>query len=156
MRRIITAIAGFLLLCACSTVNCPLNNVVYVHISLADTLKDSLTVFTILPDESNDTLINKNVKTTSLKLPMSYAQAEDVWVFSAKDTIHKVTINDTIRISKTDQPHFESVDCGPVYFHTITGAKCTQHLMENVTINNEKVDYDATNTHLQILYGTRD
>lgn len=155
MRKIITAIAGFLVLCACSTVNCPLNNVVYVRFSMVDTLKDSLTVFTVLQDGTNDTVINKQINTKTLKLPMSYSQSEDVWVFSAKDTIQKVVINDTIHITKTDQPHFESVDCGPAFFHTLTGANCTKHLMENVTITNEKVDYDATKTHLQIHYGTR-
>ena len=143
MRKIITAIAGFLVLCACNTINCPLNNVVYVTFSMADTLKDSLTVWTILPDNTNDTLINREVNVTSMKLP-------------AKDALYKTTINDTIRISKDDQPHFESVDCGPVFFHTITDVSSTNHLIQSVTINNSKVDYDASKTNIKIQYGSRD
>ena len=156
MRKIITAIAGFLVLCACNTINCPLNNVVYVTFGMADTLKDSLTVWTILPDNTNDTLINREVNVTSMKLSMSYGQEFDTWVFSAKDALYKTTINDTIRISKDDQPHFESVDCGPVFFHTITDVSSTNHLIQSVTINNSKVDYDASKTNIKIQYGSRD
>lgn len=159
MRKIIIAIAGFLALSACSTLNCPLNNIVYVNISMAgkvDTLKDTLTVWTLRADGTDSIIFNKGVNTTSLKLPISYAQDADTWVLSAKDTLTKTTINDTIRISKTNEPHFESVDCGPVFFHELTGISFTNHLLENVTINQQKVDYDATQTHIYIYYGTRD
>lgn len=158
MRKIILAIVAFLCLCACNTITCPLNNVVTLNLSMqgdVDTLKDTLSVWTVRADGTDSVLINQKVNVTSLQLPMSYDQDVDMWVFSAKDTTTKTTINDTVRISKTNQPHFESVDCGPAFFHNITGVTCTKHLLKDVTINYEKIDYDATKTHLYIYYGTR-
>lgn len=158
MRKIIYVILLLTIVSACSTINCPLNNIVYVRLNMAgavDTLKDTLTVWTVREDGTDSILINKNINTTSLKLHISYTQEADTWVLSAKDTLRKETINDTICISKTNQPHFESVDCGPVFFHDITGVTFTTHLLQNVTINKTKVDYDATQPHLYIYYGTR-
>ena len=59
---------------------------------------------------------------------------------------------DTLTIAKTSVSHFESVDCQPVFFHTITGATTTGRIVNRIEINNPNVDYDGSkeNFHLYI------
>ena len=87
-------------------------------------------------------LINKDVKVTSLSVPMSYTQDADILYFE----IHKKTSTtiDTVKVEKTNIPHFESVDCSASYFHKITNVSCTHHAIDSIVINNPNVTYDKT------------
>ena len=114
-------IAMLLLAASCSSIDCPLNSLVYTQYQLmtpegrVDTLADTLTIYTKrVTDGSDSVLINRNVRTTEFSLPISYSQAQDVFYFETIDTVTKVTTTDVVTITKEDHPHFESVDCAPL------------------------------------------
>ena len=83
---------------------------------------------------------------------MSYSQDEDELRFEMIDTITKTVTTDIVKIQKTNQPHFESVDCNPAFFHTITGVTHTKNAIDSVVINNPNVDTDETKEHLYIYF----
>lgn len=118
------------------------------------TLNDTMTISTTKQEGTDSVLINKDVKVDSFILPMSYHQPEDVFYFEVKNQYHQV-FNDTIVVKKEDKPHFESVDCSPAFFHTITEVKTTHNLIDSIVINNKEVNYDASKAHFYIYFGTR-
>lgn len=141
--------AAVLLLTACSSVDCPLNNSVQAKYKLAGrvtTLPDTLTISTTRANGTDSVLINLQTPTDSFTLPMSYGRVEDVLLIRTNQLM------DTLRIQKTDEPHFESVDCGLNYFHTITGVSCTRHAIDSVTIMHNHVTYDASQTHFLVYF----
>lgn len=158
MRRIIpilltalTALAG------CTSLNCPLNNTVYTKYRLQGditTLSDTLTISTTRTAGTDSVLINLDVNVDSFSLPMSYSQPEDIFYFEMRDTLGNVRM-DTVRVRKENQPHFESVDCSPAFFHTITGIQTTHHRIDSIVINKKDVNYDVSTPHFHIYFGYR-
>lgn len=144
-----------LLTTACNSLNCPLNNRVYTTYSLAgDTLIDTLTISTPIPNGNDSVLINRNVNTTSFSLPISYQGPEDVFYLEIKDTLNVTTL-DVITVKKEDTPHFEAVDCNPSFFHTITDVTYTTNGIDSIVINNPNVTYDQTKEHFHIYFKPR-
>lgn len=143
---------------ACSSIDCPLNSLVYTQYQLMtqdgriDTLADTLTIFTNRVDGNDSVLINRKVKVTEFSLPISYAQDEDIFFFETKDTLHKITTLDTVIIKKENMPHFESVDCSPAFFHKITSVSCTHNAIDSIVINNQDVNYDTSKKHFYIYF----
>lgn len=147
---------------ACSSIDCPLNSLVYTQYQLrnaaglVDTLYDTLTISTQRAIDGNDSvLVNRNVKTTEFSLPISYAHPQDVFFFETIDTLTKATTYDTVTVTKEDRPHFESVDCSPAYFHTITGVSCTNNAIDSIVINYPDVNYDTSRKHFNIYFKHR-
>lgn len=162
MRKIVPFVVSMLVMCACSSIDCPLNNVVTVSWQLMkssetiDTLHDTISVITKRKDNMNDTvLLNRAVNVTSFVLPISYNQPEDEVYFILKDTLDNV-YTDTVKWSKTDQSHFESVDCAPSFFHTISGVSYTTHAIDSIRINKKTVDYETTVPHFFVYFHNRD
>lgn len=154
-------LAVMLTVASCSSVDCPLNSLVYTQYQLrnaagaVDTLYDTLTVSTTRRDGSDSVLINRNVKTTELSLPISYSSPQDVFYFETVDTLTKTATLDTVTVTKEDIPHFESVDCAPSYFHTLTGVSCTHNAIDSVVIIHPDVDYDTSRKHFNIYFRHR-
>lgn len=149
MRRLLWLMAVVVSLAACSSIDCPLNNVVYTNYQLegpVQTLPDTLTITTTRMDGLDSVLINQQVNTDSFSLPVSYGRPEDVLFIQANH------LRDTVWIQKTNEPHFESVDCGLNYFHTITGVRFTRHAIDSVVINHNSVTYDVTPKHFYIYF----
>lgn len=146
---------------SCSTFDCPLNSLVYTQYKLmnsegkSDTLTDTLTISTTRTDGSDSILINKNIKTTEFALPISYSQPQDIFFFETKDTLTGTTTLDTVTVAKTDRPHFESVDCSPLFFHTITSVSTTHNAIDSATIINSDVSYDTSKKHIYIYFKHR-
>lgn len=155
MRKLISLCLFCLLaMTACTSIDCPFNHTVattYLLKGEVDTLTDTLTITTKRLDGLDTVLLNRSVKTDSFSLPMSYVRAEDVLVFTLTDTTNTVT-RDTVWVSKTNRPHFESVDCALSYFHTITGVKSTNHAIDSIIIKNTEVTYDASKGHFHIYF----
>ena len=63
---------------------------------------------------------------------------------------------DTVTVEKTDEMHFESVDCNPSFFHTISRVTHTKHVIDSIVIQNPKVDYDSQREHFRIYFRTLD
>lgn len=148
-------------LSACSSIDCPLNNRTYASFRLAGDvtkLVDTLTVSTprnIDNPEEDTVLINRLVDTDSLSLPMSYQRTEDIYIFTfvQKDTELKTI--DTLWVNKENEPHFESVDCNPVMFHTIKDVRFTQRAIDSIKVNYNKVTYNDAKAHFLIYLKNR-
>jgi len=159
MRKLIYSFVAIILLGACSSIECPLTNVVYSTYSLkksigdADTLLDTLTISTRQRDGKDTILLNKAVTTTTFDLPMSYTGDVDELYFTVGDT-NNVSITDTVWVRKANIPHFESVDCTPSYFHEIQEVRHTGHRIESIEISDKDVTYDAT-TNFNIIFKKR-
>lgn len=151
----------FLLLAACSSIDCPIQNTVFTVYSLtdeeakADTLTDTLTIWSVRNDGS-DTLFlyNRGVSLTSFSLPISYNAPEDTLFFLRwKDSFASL---DTVWIKKDNTPHFESVDCSASFFHKITAVRTTHHGIDTIVINNPNVNYDSSTAHFHIRFKAHD
>ena len=160
-KALVVAMIAGLGLSACSSIDCPLNNRTYASFKLAGDvtkLVDTLTVSTprnIDNPEEDTVLINRLVDTDSLSLPMSYPRTEDIYIFAfvQKDTELKTI--DTLWVSKENEPHFESVDCNPVMFHTIKDVRFTQRAIDDIKVNYNKVTYNDAKAHFLIYLKNR-
>lgn len=160
-KALVVAMIAGLGLSACSSIDCPLNNRTYASFKLAGDvtkLVDTLTVSTprnIDTPEEDTVLINRLVDTDSLSLPMSYQRTEDIYIFTfvQKDTELKTI--DTLWVSKENEPHFESVDCNPVMFHTIKDVRFTQRAIDDIKVNYNKVTYNDAKAHFLIYLKNR-
>ena len=151
------AVIGVLL--SCSTIDCPVNSLVETkyefYSSTGETLTflDTLTVVTARQD-GIDTVFNKGSNISSFSLPISYSHPEDVFVFRFKGDGWQTA--DTVWIKKEDFPHFESVDCNPLFYHDLTAVKCTHNLLDSIVIKNPSVTNDNQVVHLYIYPKTGD
>lgn len=149
-----------LLMGACSSIDCPLNNRVLTNYSLiaadgtADTLKVAMTISTNRIDGADSVLINSDVNVTRFTLPISNTQPRDTFFVRLEG--ESMSSLDTIVVDKSDMMHFESTDCAASYFHTITGVSTTHNAIDSVAINNKQVDYDTSKTHFRIYFKPRD
>lgn len=145
-------------LAACSSIDCPLNNRVYATFRLdagMKTMEDTLTVAVPRAADYKDddtVIINRLAGFDSIALPMSYQRAVDMYVFGIKQKDSDVSTTDTVWVTKENNPHFESVDCNPQFFHTITDVKFTTKAIENITINYNKVTYNDGKAHFLIRF----
>lgn len=147
-RNLAFMVAAFVV-AACSSVDCPLNNTVYANYKLmgaVTTLPDTLTITTTRTDGTDSVLINRQVNTDSFSLPVSYGHDVDELYLKAN------TLVDTIWVEKTNSAHFESVDCGVAYFHTLKGVRYTRHAIDSIVINHHEVNYDATHKHFYVYF----
>lgn len=146
-----------LFLTACSSIDCPVQNLVETHYALMDADgipdildTDTLNIWTRRVD-GTDTLVLNSLcgEASTFSLPISYTQPEDIF-FLRLSTIEKVSYQDTIYIKKENYPHFESVDCQAAYFHKLTAVGTTHNFIDSVTIHHSQVNYDVSNTHIYI------
>lgn len=137
---------------SCSDIDCPVNNGVWAnYVVQGDTLRDTLTISAIRENKSDTVLLNRQVNTTKFSLPVSYNGESDRlrFVFTSKAG---VTTVDTVTVSKSSISHFESVDCPPSFFHTLTAVTAKGTRVSQVEISNPNVDYDGTKEHILITF----
>ena len=152
-------LAAIGVLLSCSTIDCPVNSLVetkyefYSSTGETLTLLDTLTVVTSRQD-GIDTVFNTGSNISSFSLPISYSHPEDVFVFRFKGDGWQTA--DTVWIKKEDYPHFESVDCNPLFYHDLTAVKCTHNLLDSIVIKNPSVTNDNKVVHLYIYPKTGD
>ena len=145
---------GLVFVVSCSTIDCPVNNVVATRYRFYNADGDSLVLLDTLSVTSTrkdglDTLIlNRFVGGATFQLPISYSHPEDILVFNVFGSDYSV--KDTVWVKKDDIPHFESVDCNASFFHKITGIRYTTNLIDSIVIKNPTVDYDKTTIHFYI------
>ncbi|MCI6117759.1 MAG: DUF6452 family protein [Prevotella sp.] len=158
MRRLIPAIALAAMLTACTSVDCPVENVVATYYKALkadgkqDTLRDTLTVMTRLASGKDSVILNRSVATMSFQLPVSFANEADTFTFIRMGTSR--TIVDTVCIEKTNLPQFESVDCNLVYFHDVLNIRHTRHGIDSISIKKARIDYEKTdNFHIHFKSG---
>ena len=150
-------LAMVLIVLGCSTIDCPLNNRVYAKYKLAGevkTLNKTLTIAADLGDGNDSVIINKAEKTDSFELPMSYSMPIDTFYIDINGTT--TNLRDTIAVTKTDMPHFESVDCSPAIFHKITAINYTQHAIDSIVIKQPNVTNNVTKSNFFIYFKSAD
>lgn len=160
MRNIILPICA-LLISACSSIDCPVQNTVAVQYAVGyddefgeqvtETFTDTLWVWTQRIDGKDTLLLNRGTGLTGFSLPVSYKHPEDILVFAVADTAHVLTV-DTVWMKKDDIPHFESVDCSAHFFHHITAIRSTNNRIANITIKEPRVTYNQDVTNLLIQF----
>jgi hypothetical protein len=160
MRRLFLLLILSVVLVACSSIECPIENTVAVNYAVmkyqngeevADTLNDTLWVWSRRSDGDDTLLYNRGVNVRSFSLPASYQGPQDTLIFLTVDTLQNFDV-DTVWISKEDIPHFESVDCAVRYFHKITDVRSTHEAIDTIIINNSSVTYDSSVKHLYIHF----
>lgn len=149
---ILASCAGWGGLSSCSNIDCPLDNVVMMQCNLysretmsALTLSD---VLTIQPAGRDTVLLNEGTGISSFLLPLKEAGGIDTLVCFLSNAAGQEGA-DTLFVSHTPQPHFESVDCPACVFHTLTGVRFTSHplaemplTIDSVAIVRPEVNYD--------------
>lgn len=142
---------------ACSSIDCPLNNLVYTNYVIynsdgeRDTLALYLTVTTTSLEDREVTVLNLDTETDSFSLPISYEQDADVFTFALTDSLGS-SYTDVVNVAKENTMHFEDIDCTPSFFHTITGVTYTKNAIDSIIITDPEVNYDTSKKHFRIYF----
>lgn len=138
---------------SCSNIECPLNNAVGLELGLYDAATDTNSTFndyaiSVKLISKDSLLLNQATELKRIKLPLRYESGIDSieFTFSNSDAI----LTDTLCIAHNCLPHFESVDCPVVMFHTLTNVMClktksstTTSLIDSIVITNPNINYDG-------------
>ena len=155
LRKLIYTFIAVVLFASCSSLDCPMNSHVYATYGFyigeetPVSLSGYLTVNVNKMDGNDTTLLNKMSNAHSIQLPMSYTNPLDKLNF-VLELADGTVVTDVVSVEKTNDPHFESVECGANYFHTLTGVSSTNNFIDSVVIKNNKVNFDATQEHVYI------
>lgn len=171
MRKIIVAILLLTAIMACTSIDCPVQNLVYTQYAIMksdgtpDTLNtDTIWIWTTRVDDTDTLLLSSSYEshtlvlnslygsnTTTFALPISNTLPEDVFYLLLRDTLQQEFI-DTFVVQKEDFPHFESVDCQASYFHELKAVSTTHHTIDSISIHYSEVNYDLSKTHFYIYF----
>lgn len=163
-------VALLLIVLSCSSIDCPVENIVSVQYEIRDKtgkalpITDSLSVITTRLDGKNvditallnseDVTLNKLIGKSSFSLPISYSHPEDILFFCFTDSVK--TVVDTVWIKKDDIPHFESVDCSADFFHELKEVTFTRHAIDSLVLLNKSVTYDQKTVHFRLVPKSHD
>ena len=154
LRNIFILFFSAITLLSCNDTDCPLSNSVYATYGLynsktnaALTLKDTLSV---TAQGTDSVLLNMATGITSVDLPVSYASSSDTLTF--RFTRSTGTTDYQIVIHHTNEPYFESIECGTSVFHTVSKIeferlKSTEPIpfnIDSIGITNKKINYEKT------------
>ena len=139
------------LMSACDLLNCTQADVSLLKIEMYDAsgnkvmLPDTLTIATCGTDS---VLVNRDLNTTEILLPLSYHAPADTFILRYYGKYY--SLQDTLFVEKTNDLYFESPDCPTVMMHTIQGAFCTDEFFSSVEVANKKVNFEEV-THLKLF-----
>ena len=160
---------------ACSSIDCQLNGSVYCTYTLKNQYDEDmqfnapLTVTLCETAKGDSVFINSESNVNSFDVPMSYNAYTDMIKLTltltdtikgtteeGKDTTYYVTTpySDVIRVSKTNEPYFESIDCAARYNHTIENVQTTNNFIDSVVVHDVKVTNDASTENIYIYIHT--
>ena len=145
---------GVALVASCSSIECPLKNVVATYYNIYDSngdlfkLTDTLTIYSKTKEGKDTILLNSGIGISNFSLPISKSYPEDELYFHFFSNDYDV--RDTVWIQKEDYPHFESVECKAEFFHQLTGVRYTKHGIDSLVIKYSNVDYDDTKIHFYL------
>lgn len=162
IRNIICIVAVAAATFGCTTNDCPLNNTVSLVCGFYNSadgnplgIADTLTI-TI----RDSVVLNRAVGAATVSLPMSYAAEADTLVLNYTPEGTTASAADILIVSKTNQPHVISLECGTRVFHTITGATnhaprtpdaTYRYAVDSVVVSNPNVNFDGQE-NLKIYY----
>lgn len=142
LTQVTMVAAPILLTVACASIDCAMTTSVGCRYALrGNTIHDTLTILAVRPDSSDCVVLNRMVQPTAFTLPTSYGGDRDELIFLLTDTLG-TTRKDTVTVFKTNDPHFESVDCPARFFHTITKVTTTHHAIDSIVMAHPNINYD--------------
>ena len=151
-KSILTLLASVLvLLSSCDLLNCTQADVSLLRIEIYDAagnkvmLPDTLTISTCGTDSI---LVNRDLNTTEILLPLSYHAPVDTFILKYYGMHY--SLQETLFVQKTNDVLFESPECPTVMMHTILNASCTDEFIGSVEVANEKVNFEEV-THLKLF-----
>lgn len=158
--------AASLFITGCSNINCPLDNVVMMQCNFYESeTKRALTlhdVLDVMPANSDTVLINRITQVNHILLPLREGGDLDTLLLQFSNAAEQ-TATDTLFVSHTRQPHFESIDCPASVFHTITAVRATSHplselplTIDSVSVVRSAVNYDDIENIRIFLRSTSD
>ena len=159
MRKVVFALfAVSCLVIGCTSVDCSMNNAVAGICAFQPAKGDSLanwkdsSITVVVKDiyGKDSTVLNKKTISSTFNLPVSYTQDVDEFHFLLQDTSYSTVVVDTIRISKTNEPIFEGVDCALRYHHKVTSVSTTKHFLDSIVVNNDYISNDLTKVHFYL------
>ncbi len=150
-KTILGLLLSLLIATACSSIECPVQNRVASCYEInGGAFSDTLTISTKRQNGTDTVLLSYGVGLATFQLPLSYNQPVDVLLFRREH----LNCTDTVWVEKDDIPHFESVDCGVTYFHTLKSVRHTKMGIDSIVILKTSVDYDLTASHLRVYFKT--
>lgn len=150
---------------ACSSINCPLDNIVVWTMTFYDSeMEEAINLPATLSIDAKGAgnIYNKGNSVKSIALPMSMNAAADTLYLRWQIAEDEPVVTDTLYVSHTNSPHFEAIDCPAAIFHTITDACLAPHAdvdfpisIDSVSIRRHQVDYnDVENIRLFLRVAT--
>ena len=136
---------------SCDLLNCTQADVSMLRMEIYDAagnkvmLPDTLTISAC---GTNKILVNRDVNTSEILLPLSYHAQRDTFIMRYYGKYY--SLQDTLFVEKTNDVYFESPDCPTVMMHTILGASCTNEFLASVEVVSEKVNFEEA-IHLKLF-----
>ena len=150
--KILGALAAVLIIVSsCDLLNCTQADVSLLRIEIYDAAGNKVMLpdtLTIRASGTETILVNRDVNTQEILLPMSYHAPVDTFIVRYYGKYY--SFEDTLFVEKTNDVFFESPDCPTVMMHTIQSASCTDEFMSSVEVLNEKVNFEEV-THLKLF-----
>lgn len=152
-------------LTACSSINCPLDNIVVWTMTFYDSETEEaikLPTYLSVDAEGAGNIYNKGNGINLMELPMSISAPTDTLYLRWQTEEDAPAVTDTLYVSHTNDPHFEAIDCPAAIFHTITDVHLKPHAdadfpvsIDSVAILRHQVDYnDVENIRLYLRLNT--
>lgn len=142
-KSIILAMLLTLLMGACDTVDCTLNNNVLCYIGFYDghgknvALTDTLSIMAYGTDEI---LFNRGVGKSRVAVPMSFYNEEDTFIVRVWGPDYDTQAE--ISLGKTNTEYFESIDCPVKMMHNLTNAYVNSgNIIDSVVIVKPSVNF---------------
>mgnify|MGYP003370864871 CR=1 FL=1 len=151
----------------CSNIDCPLDNVVAMQCNLyASETRTPLQLdnasLTITPAGRDTVLLNQASGIRSFLLPLKQSGTQDTLLLHLTNKEGQ-SATDTLFVTHTPQPHFESVDCPVVVFHALAAVRATSHplsmlplTVDSVSLVRSIVNYDDIENVRIFLRATSD
>ena len=129
---------------SCSEVECPLDNVVVMTCGLysADgTEQKIIDTLTVTAAGTDSVLLNRGQNISSFALPVNYVADTDTLIFKFTE-VDGTSYVDTLKVSHTNEAHFESMECPLSFFHEIKSITTTHNAIDSVSIVRKQVNYE--------------
>ena len=108
----------------------------FVRDSLVGIAFDTLTVTAFGTDS---VIINKDIRVSSVSLPLRYAEETTIFVFHYSEDY-----KDTITLAHHNTPYFMNMDCGYQMKQELTGCTHMRYLLDSIVIKDAKLGVYGT------------
>jgi hypothetical protein len=135
--------------------DCSLNNITYNRISFYTTdeygieseyaMPETLTVSMMI--NGRDSIVVNHIQgAKEVSLPVSYAKECDTVIFS-----YEGRATDTLYVQHTNIPIYQSMECGVIMHHTLTGLRSTGSLIDSTAITDANVNFE-NNENIKVYF----